>query len=103
MLAIDNEKMLHDYNGLKAKQEQKLAEIEQAARVFAINRGYDEETTDSFVKYAQAAENDGLSKEEKTELDVLGKYVYAAEETIAKETVAEETEQAEADDGTLVN
>lgn len=75
MLAVNKEKLLENYNNLKAKQECNLAEIEEAARVFAISRRYDAETTDKFVKYAQSVENGGLSKEERTEFDILGKYV----------------------------
>lgn len=75
MLAVNQEKLLEAYNSLKKKQEFNLSEIEKAAREFAIDRGYDAETTDKFVKYAQDAENGGLGKEERTEFDILNKYV----------------------------
>lgn len=80
MLGVNSEKVLQDLKELADKRSQKLDEIEQAAREFAISRGYDEERTEKFVKFAQENEDNGLSVAEKAKLDMLCEYVYEVAE-----------------------
>lgn len=80
MLEVNKEKILQDYKELNSAREQKLAEIEQAAKDYAIKRGYDEKQTANFVEFAQSAENGGLTKQEKAKFDILSEYIFEKEE-----------------------
>lgn len=83
MKAVNNEKLLQDYEILANKKAQKLAEIEQEAKTFAIARGYDAERAAAFIEYVQKTENDGLADGEKKLFDVLGRYIVEVEEPVA--------------------
>lgn len=75
MISIDREKLLQDYNDLLAKQELGLAEVETAARAFAVQRGYDVEKTAAFIEYVKDNESDGLSNDERIKLNILSAYI----------------------------
>lgn len=92
MKAVNNEKLLQDYEILAAKKAQKLAEIEQEAKAFAIARGYDAERTAAFIEYVQKTENDGLADGEKKLFEILSRYIVEVEETVEAADYAESEE-----------
>ena len=94
MLKVNSEAILHTYRALVDAREAGHAQIEAAARTFAVNRGYDEEKTAAFVDYVSNVEGDGLSDEERATLSILGKFV----ENVTDEAMATEAANGEAVD-----
>ena len=87
MLKVNEERLLHDHAELVEKREANLAEIEKEARIYAISRKYDEETTAQFVAFTQKLEGDGLSAEESAKLEVLATYIEDVEDVAELEAV----------------
>lgn len=75
MWQVKGEKLLRDYEALYNKREAACAAISDAARVFAINRGYDEAQTEDYVAYVLKIEKYGLTKDESDRLSFLAAYV----------------------------
>ena len=101
MLQVNSEKLLQDYDNLCKKRSLNREQIEEAARVFAITRGYDEERTAAFVKYVQETEEDGLSDSERAKIELLSEYV--EDVTVEEEVANEAADSMEADNGEAVN
>ena len=75
MRKVNEEMLLADYDELIKKQDSAIARVEEEARAFAINRGYDEAKTEEFVKYVLGIENGGLSESDKAILATFEKYI----------------------------
>ena len=75
MLQINGEKMAQEYSELVAKQKAYRSTVEQAARAFAVNRGYDEAKTAQLVSCVLSLESDGLTESEREKLAFFNAYV----------------------------
>lgn len=79
MKVVNTEKLLQDYEILAAEKAANLADIRQQALAFANTRKYNAERAEAFIAYVAETENGGLSEEQKTLFDVLGKYIEEVE------------------------
>lgn len=99
MLKVNEEKLLLDHNELVAKKTENLAVIKRDAKRYAVEHDYDDRQAEKFVAYVVELENSGLTKGEKTKLELLSSYIYEAEEPVAE--TAESAEVASETDPVL--
>ena len=94
MLKVNEEKLLHDYEELVEKRENNFEDVEKQARLYAIERGYDEDKTEQFVAFTKNLEGDGLSDEDKVKLEILDAYVEKSED-LAEDAESEGTDTSD--------
>ena len=95
MLKVNESLLLEDYNKLVEKKAVSEERIKNAAKQFAVARGYNEEQIAGFIAYVLTVEGSGLSKEEEIKLALFGKYVCEVEDAEAVQEVAEEVAEKE--------
>lgn len=80
MLKVNESLLLEDYKKLVEKKAVSEERIKNAAKQFAVNRGYNAEQIAGFIAYVLTVEGGGLSKEEEIKLALFGEYVCEVED-----------------------